>query len=189
MALLLYLVPSELIVKIHSLLLQELSLLVYGTDAGVVTAVATAFSQLLQPFSWEGIFVPLLPIAAYEALDAPVPFIVGVVSPSRPTAQISSSAGLAVHRRLHPAPGAVHPQLLRRDHAVQHARDAPRAEQGLLRRRFGSRRQDAHRRAVVEVLRNAVPRGQSARRASPPRPAAVLGPEGAAPVRRGIAVL
>lgn len=93
-ALLLYLVPSELIVKIHSLLLQELSLLVYGTDAGIVTAVATAFSLLLQPFSWEGIFVPLLPIAAYEALDAPVPFIVGVVSPSRPIAQISSSAGM-----------------------------------------------------------------------------------------------
>jgi hypothetical protein len=86
--------PAELIVKIHSLLLQELSLLVYGTDAATVTAVATAFSQLLQPFSWEGIFVPLLPLAAYEALDAPVPFIVGVVGSSRPVVQISSSAGL-----------------------------------------------------------------------------------------------
>jgi hypothetical protein len=93
-ALLVYLIPAELVVRIHSLLLQELSLLVYGADPGIVTAVATAVCLLLQPFSWEGIFVPLLPLAAYEALDAPVPFIVGVVSPTRPTVAISPSAGM-----------------------------------------------------------------------------------------------
>jgi len=88
------LIPSELVVRIHSLLLQELSLLVYGSDPGMVTAIATAFNLLLQPFAWEGIFVPLLPTAAYEALDAPVPFIVGVVASSRPVVQIAPSAGI-----------------------------------------------------------------------------------------------
>lgn len=93
-AILISLIPSELIVKIHSLLLQEQSLLVYGEDAGMVTAIATAFMLLLQPFTWEGIFVPLLPTAAYEALDAPVPYIIGVVAKSRPTATISANAGV-----------------------------------------------------------------------------------------------
>ena len=66
----------------------------YGSDPAMVTAIATAFNLLLQPFSWEGIFVPLLPTAAFEALDAPVPFIIGVVSRSRPAAAISTAAGL-----------------------------------------------------------------------------------------------
>lgn len=60
----------------------------------MVTAITTAFVMLLQPFSWEGIFVPLLPLAAYEALDAPVPYVIGVVGKSRPTATITSSAGV-----------------------------------------------------------------------------------------------
>lgn len=60
----------------------------------MVTAIATAFMMLLQPFTWEGIFVPLLPTAAYEALDAPVPYIIGVVGKSRPAATITSSAGV-----------------------------------------------------------------------------------------------
>lgn len=94
MAILVALLPSELIVKIHSQLLQEQSLLVYGSDAGMVTAVVSAFTLLLQPFSWEGIHVPLLPMAAYEALDAPVPFVIGVVASSRPAVPISSSAGV-----------------------------------------------------------------------------------------------
>lgn len=94
MAILVALIPSELIVKIHSLLLQEQSLLVYGADAGMVTAIVTAFTMLLQPFGWEGIYVPLLPTAAYEALDAPVPFVIGVVANSRPTVTIASTAGV-----------------------------------------------------------------------------------------------
>eukprot|EP01032_Pedospumella_encystans_P020059 gene20059-22797_t len=93
-AILIALLPSELIVKILSQLLQEQSLLVYGSDAGMVTAVVSAFTLLLQPFSWEGIHVPLLPMAAYEALDAPVPFVIGVVASSRPAVPISSSAGV-----------------------------------------------------------------------------------------------
>jgi len=82
------------VVSILSLLLQEQSLLVYGSDAGLVTALATAFMLLLQPLTWEGIFVPLLPAAAYEALDAPVPYIIGVVSTSRPSVTIAPNAGL-----------------------------------------------------------------------------------------------
>jgi len=49
---------------------------------------------LLQPFTWEGIFVPLLPTAAYEALDAPVPYIIGVVSNSKPKVEIASCAAV-----------------------------------------------------------------------------------------------
>jgi len=92
--LLLALLPPEIVVRVLCILLQEQSLLVYSSDAGLVTAVTTAFMLLLQPFTWEGIFVPLLPTAAYEALDAPVPYIIGVVSSSKPKVEIASCAAV-----------------------------------------------------------------------------------------------
>ena len=34
---------------------------------------------LLNPFSWEGLFVPLVPDSARELISAPVPFIIGTI--------------------------------------------------------------------------------------------------------------
>ncbi len=76
-AVLFSLIPSEVIIKILSMLLLEKSLLVCSADLALATAISTAFALLLRPFAWEGIFVPLLPFAAYEVLDAPVPYIIG----------------------------------------------------------------------------------------------------------------
>jgi hypothetical protein len=73
--------PVETIVRIHSLLLLEKSLVVIGTDLTLVSIVTTAFVHLLQPLKWAGIFVPILPPLAHEVLDAPVPFIIGVDLP------------------------------------------------------------------------------------------------------------
>lgn len=70
-------IPADVIIQLLSYLLQEVSLIVYGVDQGLVTSISTALLFLLKPFGWEGIFVPLMPSNAREIMDAPVPFVVG----------------------------------------------------------------------------------------------------------------
>ena len=62
------------------MLLLEKSLLVHGSQSIYVTAISTAFTLLLEPFRWEGIFIPLLPDIAYDVLGSPVPIIVGILN-------------------------------------------------------------------------------------------------------------
>jgi len=86
-------VPTADIMNILSLLLTEKSIIVYGTDAGLTTSIATALLFLLHPFNWEGIFVPITPVSAHEIMQAPVPFIVGTVHRPNPKV-IASSVGI-----------------------------------------------------------------------------------------------
>eukprot|EP01035_Chromulina_nebulosa_P030512 gene30512-40539_t len=62
-----------------SLLLTEKSLIVCGQQPGVVTAVTIAITYLIQPFEWEGVFVPLVPDDVRELFESPVPFITGTI--------------------------------------------------------------------------------------------------------------
>lgn len=73
-------ISHTLIIKIMNLLLLEKSILIYGTDVGIVSAIASALIELAAPFSWEGVFVPVMPYIAKEVLQAPVPFIIGSTS-------------------------------------------------------------------------------------------------------------
>jgi len=86
--------PAPVVVQILSLLLLEKSLIVCGSDLGLVSAIGTAFTLLLKPFSWQGVFVPILPLTALEVLEAPVPFIVGVTTPLPTMHDISSAAAV-----------------------------------------------------------------------------------------------
>lgn len=36
-----------------------------------------AFSRLLSPIEWEGVFIPVLPPSLLPFIDAPTPFIIG----------------------------------------------------------------------------------------------------------------
>jgi hypothetical protein len=75
-------VPSPVLVKLHHLLLMEQSVLVCGLDPGLVSVVVTAVARLVEPFTWEGIMIPLLPNSNdnREIFHAPVPFVVGVAA-------------------------------------------------------------------------------------------------------------
>lgn len=84
---------SYSITNMLNLLVLEKSLIIYGANASIVTAIACAVVRLLAPFQWEGVFVPLVPFAALEILQAPVPFIVGTVHLPR-KAEISPSAAI-----------------------------------------------------------------------------------------------
>lgn len=75
---------ATIVFKIINLLLMEKSLVIYGTNPGVVTAITMGVVNLISPFIWEGIFVPLVPDAARALFEAPVPLIIGTVYPPKP---------------------------------------------------------------------------------------------------------
>ncbi len=73
---------SSIIFKLVNLLLMEKSLVICGKQRGIVSLVALAVKNLILPFRWEGVFVPLVPDSARELFGAPVPFILGTtISP------------------------------------------------------------------------------------------------------------
>ena len=109
--------PPKVIVQVMSMLLLEKSLIICGSDTGLVTAIGTAFTQLLRPFFWEGVFVPILPTSALEVIEAPVPFIVGT-SATLPSLQAVSStaAVLYLDDYLEQSPGSLAASAFRRAH-------------------------------------------------------------------------
>jgi hypothetical protein len=52
---------SQIIFQIMNLLLMEKSLIIYGKHAGIVTSITLAVINLISPFIWEGLYVPLVP--------------------------------------------------------------------------------------------------------------------------------
>jgi hypothetical protein len=71
---------------------MEKSLIIHGKNAGIVTSITMAVINLISPFLWEGIFVPLVPDNARELFGAPVPLIVGTTSAPRVTDVSSDTA-------------------------------------------------------------------------------------------------
>jgi hypothetical protein len=76
-AVLLSVVSPDQIIKITTLLLMEKSLVIVGDNVTLVSTIAFAVTNLIAPFTWEGVFVPLIPDNARELFEAPVPFILG----------------------------------------------------------------------------------------------------------------
>jgi len=52
---------SQIVCKVINLLLMEKSIIIHGKNAGIVTSITMAVLHLIEPFCWEGIFVPLVP--------------------------------------------------------------------------------------------------------------------------------
>ena len=71
------LISPSVILRLLNVLVLEKSLIVYGQNVSMVTAVTIAIMGFLKPFQWQGVFIPLVPPNAMEILGAPVPFIVG----------------------------------------------------------------------------------------------------------------
>jgi hypothetical protein len=62
---------------------MEKSLIIYGKNPGIVSAITIGVMNLIKPFIWEGIFLPLVPDVARELFGAPVPLVAGTTSPPR----------------------------------------------------------------------------------------------------------
>lgn len=52
----------------------------YFADFQKLMLVAECLTSLLFPFTWQHVYVPILPASLHHFLDAPVPFIMGLHS-------------------------------------------------------------------------------------------------------------
>jgi hypothetical protein len=60
------------------LLLMERSILVLGENLGEVSVYACSLLELLEPFEWSSVFLPVLPSSMLDFVTSPVPFVAGM---------------------------------------------------------------------------------------------------------------
>lgn len=60
-------------------LMQEGRVVLRSQHMALLTPVAEALTSLLFPFTWQGMYIPVLPSHMMDVLDAPVPFLIGLV--------------------------------------------------------------------------------------------------------------
>ncbi|XP_032781013.1 DENN domain-containing protein 5B isoform X2 [Daphnia magna] len=84
------------LIQLWTCLLLESQVLIYSQDFSRLMLVAESLTTLLFPFSWPHVYVPILPAAMYNFLDAPVPFLMGLRSLPSDDARIPSEANLCM---------------------------------------------------------------------------------------------
>ncbi|GAB1599712.1 domain-containing 5B isoform X4 [Argonauta hians] len=72
------LLDSRNILRIFRSILLEYQVLFYSSDYQRLMLVAEALCTLVFPFTWQHVYVPILPASLAHFLDAPVPFIMGL---------------------------------------------------------------------------------------------------------------
>ncbi|XP_065582616.1 DENN domain-containing protein 5B-like isoform X2 [Artemia franciscana] len=83
--------PTEKIVLLLSCVLLEQQILLQSTDCQKLILVSECVTSLLAPFSWPHVYVPVLPASMDHFLDAPVPFVMGLVMTTAEKPQINQS--------------------------------------------------------------------------------------------------
>ncbi len=75
----------ENIILYLTAVLMERQIVVFHQNIGILSGVVLALLPLLTPFSWQSLLLPLLPDTPekVDLLDAPVPFIFGLLTKSR----------------------------------------------------------------------------------------------------------
>lgn len=68
----------ECVIKLFTCVLLENQVLLKSSDFHKLMVVSECITALLFPFSWQHVYVPILPASLYNFLDAPVPFIMGL---------------------------------------------------------------------------------------------------------------
>lgn len=66
------------ILVLWGILLDEGRVVLRSKHLSLLTPIVEALLSLLFPLTWQGMYIPLLPSNMMDALDAPVPFLVGV---------------------------------------------------------------------------------------------------------------
>ena len=60
------------------LVLTEAKVVLQARQPHVLTMAAETLSALLFPFSWQHVYIPILPARLLDILQAPVPFLIGI---------------------------------------------------------------------------------------------------------------
>ena len=72
-------VPAQVVLTAFALLLAERKLAIISASTALLLPATEALLSLLAPFRWQGIYIPVCPVAiATELMHAPVPFVVGL---------------------------------------------------------------------------------------------------------------
>ncbi|XP_021923906.1 DENN domain-containing protein 5A isoform X4 [Zootermopsis nevadensis] len=84
----------ECFIQLFTCVLLEHQVLLCSSDYHRLMLVAESVTALLFPFSWQHVYVPILPASLQHFLDAPVPFIMGLHSCSESQLKSASEANL-----------------------------------------------------------------------------------------------
>ncbi|PRP81321.1 hypothetical protein PROFUN_04556 [Planoprotostelium fungivorum] len=77
--------PLANILAVYRSLLLEKQVVLVSEDMGLLSAVGLSLLPIFRPYVMQGPFIPILPSELYECLEAPVPFLYGIVRlPSQP---------------------------------------------------------------------------------------------------------
>ena len=68
------------VLNLLMLLLLEHSVLVIGDSYEEVSSCSLALLDLLKPYKWASVFIPVLPEEMIEFVSSPVPYVIGVVA-------------------------------------------------------------------------------------------------------------
>ena len=66
------------VIMLWALLLGEQKVLLQARQTHVLTMAAETLTALLFPFSWQHVYIPILPARLLDVLQAPVPFLIGI---------------------------------------------------------------------------------------------------------------
>jgi hypothetical protein len=72
----------ENIVTLFELLLTEYKIILLSDHASILTLVCETVCGWLYPFSYYHIYIPVLPLRLLNYIQAPMPFLVGIVKQS-----------------------------------------------------------------------------------------------------------
>ncbi|UJR26441.1 hypothetical protein I4U23_007771 [Adineta vaga] len=75
---------TETIIKIFSAILYEQKVIFISNDLGPLTRLINTFICLLYPFSWPHTYVPILPALMLDIIQAPTPYIIGILRSCEP---------------------------------------------------------------------------------------------------------
>ncbi|PNF35070.1 DENN domain-containing protein 5B, partial [Cryptotermes secundus] len=84
----------DCLTQLFTCVLLEHQVLLCSSDYHRLMLVAESVTALLFPFSWQHVYVPILPASLQHFLDAPVPFVMGLHSCSESQLKIASEANL-----------------------------------------------------------------------------------------------
>lgn len=68
----------EAIIQLFTAMLLERKILLLSSNLQLLTLAAEALVSLMYPLQWLSVYVPVLPVSAFECLEAPVQFLYGV---------------------------------------------------------------------------------------------------------------
>lgn len=69
---------ADCVIQLFTCVLLENQVLLRSSDFNKLMVVSECITALLFPFSWQHVYVPILPASLHHFLDAPVPFIMGL---------------------------------------------------------------------------------------------------------------